>query len=79
MQNAIQKFRQSSIAFEKPDILSQKFKTLTSSIQSMNAFLMSSRVVVIFILSKQSAELEKILVDSSTVIYVFGSVYKMHC
>ena len=32
MQNAIQKFRQSSIAFEKPDILSQKFKTLTSSI-----------------------------------------------
>ena len=45
----------------------------------MNAFLMSSRVVVIFILSKQSAELEKILVDSSTVIYVFGSVYKMHC
>ena len=32
MQNAIEKFRQSSIAFEKPDILSQKFKTLTSSI-----------------------------------------------
>ena len=74
MQNAIQKFRQSSIAFEKPDILSQKFKTLTSSIQSMNAFLMSSRVVVIFILSKQSAELEKILVDSSTVICFWVSL-----
>ena len=74
MQNTIQKFRQSSIAFEKPDILSQKFKTLTSSIQSMNAFLMSSRVVVIFILSKQSAELEKILVDSSTVICFWVSL-----
>ena len=31
MQNAIQKFRQSSIVFEKPDILSENLKTLTSS------------------------------------------------
>ena len=32
MQNPIQKFRQSSIVFEKPGILSEKLKTLTSSI-----------------------------------------------
>ena len=31
MQNAIQKFRQSSIVFEKPGILSGNLKTLTSS------------------------------------------------
>ena len=31
MQNAIQKFRQSSIVFEKPVILSENLKTLTSS------------------------------------------------
>ena len=31
MQNTIQKFRQSSIVFEKPGILSEKLKTLTSS------------------------------------------------
>ena len=31
MQNAIQKFRQSSIVFEKPGILSENLKTLTSS------------------------------------------------
>ena len=31
MQNAIQKFRQSSIVFEKPGISSQNLKTLTSS------------------------------------------------
>ena len=31
MQNPIQKFRQSSIVFEKPGILSQNLKTLTSS------------------------------------------------
>ena len=31
MQNAIQKFRQSSIAFEKPGILSENLKNLTSS------------------------------------------------
>ena len=31
MQNPIQKFRQSSIVFEKPDILSENLKTLTSS------------------------------------------------
>ena len=31
MQNIIQKFRQSSIVFEKPGILSQNLKTLTSS------------------------------------------------
>ena len=30
MQNRIQKFRQSSIIFEKPGILSEKLKTLTS-------------------------------------------------
>ena len=31
MQNPIQRFRQSSIVFDKPDILSVNFKTLTSS------------------------------------------------
>ena len=31
MQNAIQKFRQSPIVFEKPGILSENLKTLTSS------------------------------------------------
>ena len=31
MQNPIQKFRQSSIVFKKPGILSENFKTLTSS------------------------------------------------
>ena len=31
MQNPIQKFRQSSIFFEKPGILSENLKTLTSS------------------------------------------------
>ena len=31
MQIAIQKFRQSSIVFEKPGILSENLKTLTSS------------------------------------------------
>ena len=31
MQNTIQKFRQSSIAFEKPGILSENLRTLTSS------------------------------------------------
>ena len=31
MQNTIQKFRQSSIVFEKPGFLSEKLKTLTSS------------------------------------------------
>ena len=30
MQNAIQKFRQSSIAFKKPGILAENLKTLTS-------------------------------------------------
>ena len=31
MQNAIQNFRQSSIVFDKPGILSENLKTLTSS------------------------------------------------
>ena len=31
MQNTIQKFRQSSIVFEKPGILSENLETLTSS------------------------------------------------
>ena len=31
MQNLIQKFRQSSVVFEKPDLLSENLKTLTSS------------------------------------------------
>ena len=31
MQNGIQKFRQSSIVFEKPGILSENLKTLSSS------------------------------------------------
>ena len=31
MQNTVQKFRQSSIVFEKPGILSENLKTLTNS------------------------------------------------
>ena len=31
MQNAVQKFKQSSIVFEKPGILSENLKTLTTS------------------------------------------------
>ena len=31
MQNPIQRFRQSPIVFEKPDILTEKMKTLTRS------------------------------------------------
>ena len=31
MENTIQKFRESSIVFEKPGIFSENFKTLTSS------------------------------------------------
>ena len=31
MENTVQKFRQSSIVFEKPGILSENLKTLTSS------------------------------------------------
>ena len=31
MQNAIEKFRQSSTVFEKPGVLSENLKTLTSS------------------------------------------------
>ena len=31
MQNPIQKFRQSSVVFEKPGVLSKNLKTLTSS------------------------------------------------
>ena len=31
MQNTIQKFRENSIVFEKPGILSENLKTLTSS------------------------------------------------
>ena len=31
MENHIQKFRQSSVVFEKPGILSENLKTLTSS------------------------------------------------
>ena len=39
MQNPIQKFRQSSIAFEKPDILSENLKTLTSSNNTLVQYL----------------------------------------
>ena len=38
MQNAIQKFRQSSIAFEKPGILSENLKTVTSSNYPTNQY-----------------------------------------
>ena len=31
MQNSIQKFREGSLVFEKPGILSKKLKTMTSS------------------------------------------------
>ena len=38
MQNAMQKFRQSSIVFEKADILSENSKTLTSSAETAHTF-----------------------------------------
>ena len=44
MQNPIRKFRESSIAFEKPDILSEKFKTVASSnYQRVDYFLLKLR------------------------------------
>ena len=45
MGNLIQKFRQSSIVFEKPDILSENLKTLTSSIYPrVQYFLLKRRI-----------------------------------
>ena len=38
MQNVIQKFRQSSTVFEKPGILSENLKTLTSSNYPTNQY-----------------------------------------
>ena len=44
MQNPKRKFSESSIAFEKPDILSEKFKTLASSnYQRVDYFLLKLR------------------------------------
>ena len=49
MQNAIQKFRQSSIVFEKPGILSENLKTLTSSNYStVQYFLLKLRKLSIY-------------------------------
>ena len=42
MQNLTQKFRQSSIVFEKPGILSENLKTLTSSNYPTEFFAASS-------------------------------------
>ena len=38
MQNPLQKFKQSSIVFEKPDTLSKNLKTLTSSNYPTNQY-----------------------------------------
>ena len=35
MQNTVQKFKQSSIVFEKPGILSENLKTLTNKIKQI--------------------------------------------
>ena len=40
MQNPIQKFRQSSIVFEKPGILSKNLKTLTDNYPTVQYFLL---------------------------------------
>ena len=46
MQNTIQKFRQSSIVFEKPGILPENLKTLTSSsYPTVQYFLLKIRTV----------------------------------
>ena len=55
MQNAIQKFRQSSTVFEKPGILSENLKTLTSStILQFNIFCLNFAHVLYFSLPKKA-------------------------
>ena len=47
MQNLIQKFRQSSVVYEKPGILSKNLKTLTSSnYPTVQYFLLRTRFLV---------------------------------
>ena len=54
MQNAIQKFRQCSIVFEKPGILSRNLKTLTSyNYLTVQYFLLKLRNVFYLPLSKK--------------------------
>ena len=49
MQNLTQKFRQSSIVFEKPGILSENLKTLTSSnYPTVQYFLLKLRTRFLF-------------------------------
>ena len=79
MQNIIQNFRQSSIVFEKPGILSENLKTLTSSnyptvqyflLKLRTHFLLTNvykRVCVIFLFSlglKLFAKIKKDLVST---------------
>ena len=54
MQNAIQKFRQSSIVFEKPGILSENLKTLTSSnYPTVQYFLLKLRTCFLFTIDQK--------------------------
>ena len=54
MQNAIQKFRQNSIVFEKPGILSENFKNLTSpNYPTVQYFLLNFAHVFYLRLSKK--------------------------
>ena len=57
MQNPLQKFKQSSIVFEKPDTLSENLKTLTSSNYPTNQyfFLKFSQVSYLLISTKGCA------------------------
>ena len=50
MQNAIQKFRQNSIVFEKPGILSENLKTLTISNYLTVSFLLKLRTRFLIII-----------------------------
>ena len=65
MQNAIQKFRQSSIAFEKPDILSENLKTLTSSnYPTVQYFLLKLRTLSLLnIVKKRVCEIFSFYLD----------------
>ena len=54
MQNPIQTFRQSSIVFEKPGILSENLKTLTSfNYPTVQYFLLKIRPRFLFTMSKK--------------------------
>ena len=71
MQNTIQKFRQSSIVFEKPGILSENLKTLTSSnYATVQCFLLKLRTR--FLLTNVS----KILGGIFSILFRSWVIYK---